>query len=71
MLHFFGYSHKEAQTLDPKSRVLHEVAYHALEDAGYAQRTSDLITGVFVGRQKMWIATAFAVTDWRRCAESF
>ena len=23
---FFGYSHKEAQTLDPKSRVLHEVA---------------------------------------------
>ena len=46
---FFGYSHKEAQTLDPKSRVLHEVAYHALEDAGYAQRTSDLITGVFVG----------------------
>ncbi|HGM7842569.1 TPA: beta-ketoacyl synthase N-terminal-like domain-containing protein [Serratia marcescens] len=46
---FFGYSHKEAQTLDPKSRVLHEVAYHALEDAGYAQRACEQVTGVFLG----------------------
>lgn len=54
MLHFRLQSQRGADS-DPKSRVLHEVAYHALEDAGYAQRTSDLITGVFVGRQKMWI----------------
>ena len=35
---FFGYSHKDAEAFDPKTRVLHEVAYHALEDAGYAKQ---------------------------------
>jgi amino acid adenylation domain-containing protein len=32
---FFGYSAHEAETMDPQVRLLHETAWHALEDAGY------------------------------------
>ncbi|WP_315710136.1 SDR family NAD(P)-dependent oxidoreductase [Brenneria uluponensis] len=32
---FFGYSFKEAQTMDPQTRVMHECAWRALEHAGY------------------------------------
>ncbi|OCG21776.1 type I polyketide synthase [Gilliamella sp. App4-10] len=46
---FFGYSHKDAAAFDPKTRVLHEVVYHALEDAGYAKQTDTLIVGTFLG----------------------
>lgn len=46
---FFGYSHKDAEAFDPKTRVLHEVAYHALEDAGYAKKTDALTIGAYLG----------------------
>ena len=32
---FFGYSAHEAETMDPQVRLLHETAWHAMEDAGY------------------------------------
>ncbi|RPF22281.1 non-ribosomal peptide synthetase/type I polyketide synthase [Myceligenerans xiligouense] len=32
---FFEYSAREAETMDPQMRLLHETAWHALEDAGY------------------------------------
>src|SRR5689334_18918538 len=32
---FFGFSPREAEVLDPQSRLLLETAWHALEDAGY------------------------------------
>ncbi|UZN02618.1 non-ribosomal peptide synthetase/type I polyketide synthase [Cellulomonas sp. S1-8] len=32
---FFEYSAHEAETMDPQVRLLHETAWHALEDAGY------------------------------------
>ncbi|GAB3166434.1 hypothetical protein GCM10027059_25500 [Myceligenerans halotolerans] len=32
---FFEYSAREAETMDPQMRLLHQTAWHALEDAGY------------------------------------
>jgi microcystin synthetase protein McyG len=47
---FFGISANEAQSLDPQQRMLLEVTWHALEDAGLTrdQLRSDRV-GVFVG----------------------
>lgn len=48
--HFFGISPREARSIDPQHRLILEVAWEALEDAGVVpadlQRTR---TGVFVG----------------------
>ncbi len=47
---FFGFSRIEAAMLDPRTRVFHEVAYHALEHAGYADDRSDRRSvGIFAG----------------------
>lgn len=44
---FFGISPREAEILDPQHRVFMEMAWRALENAGYAPGTLDGLTGVF------------------------
>lgn len=47
---FFGISPREAMSLDPQHRLLLEVSWEALEDAGHASATLEgSETGVFVG----------------------
>lgn len=47
---FFGISPREAAAMDPQQRMLLEITYEALEDAGTSlERMSGTSTGVFVG----------------------
>ncbi|MFT3774601.1 MAG: type I polyketide synthase [Minicystis sp.] len=46
---FFGFDAAAAAALGPDLRVFFEVAWHALEDAGYARRGASALVGVFVG----------------------
>ncbi len=46
---FFGYSPKEAEAMDPQSRVLHECTWHALEHAGYNPYDYDGKIGFYAG----------------------
>ncbi|MDJ0105743.1 polyketide synthase, partial [Rhodococcus erythropolis] len=46
---FFGYTAREAQTMDPQHRLFLETAWHALEHAGYDPTRHQNTTGVFAG----------------------
>ncbi len=46
---FFGYSNIEALVMDPQIRMLHEVVWEALEDAGYNPETYKKPIGLYVG----------------------
>ncbi|WP_372365140.1 aminotransferase class I/II-fold pyridoxal phosphate-dependent enzyme [Candidatus Uabimicrobium sp. HlEnr_7] len=47
---FFGISPREAEFLDPQQRILLEVAYEAIEDAGIRlEQLQQAVAGVFVG----------------------
>jgi amino acid adenylation domain-containing protein len=46
---FFGYTPGEAKAMDPQVRILHECAWTALEDAGYAPGTYEGSIGIFAG----------------------
>jgi acyl transferase domain-containing protein len=46
---FFGYSPKEAESIDPQQRIFLETAWEALEDAGYDPGSYDSSIGVFAG----------------------
>jgi 3-oxoacyl-(acyl-carrier-protein) synthase/acyl carrier protein len=55
---FFGVSPREAVCMDPQQRVFLEVAWHAMQRAGYArERPADL--GVFVGAEANCYAEHF------------
>ncbi len=46
---FFGFTQREAETLDPQQRLMLQTAYHALEDAGYPGGRGLDRVGVFAG----------------------
>ena len=46
---FFDISPKEADVLDPQQRVMLELSWHALEDAGYAPDGNPLNAGLYMG----------------------
>ena len=46
---FWGIGRHEAELMDPQQRILLEVAWHALEDAGLDPRRNEAAIGVFVG----------------------
>lgn len=57
----FGLSRREAEQMDPQQRLMLEVAWEALEDAGIpADRLSGSSTGVYVGASGLDHASAFA-----------
>jgi acyl transferase domain-containing protein/NRPS condensation-like uncharacterized protein len=45
---FFGYSHREAELIDPQQRIFLECAWEALENAGYETSTENRI-GIYAG----------------------
>ncbi|WP_166695597.1 type I polyketide synthase [Bacillus cereus] len=46
---FFGYTPREAELMDPQIRLYHEVAYEALDDAGYANESYNGLIGNYAG----------------------
>lgn len=46
---FFGLTPKSAEMMDPQQRIFLELAWEALEDAGYAKPRKDQPVGVFAG----------------------
>jgi len=46
---FFQISPKEAETMDPQQRIMLELVWGLLEDAGYTPQSADRNTGVFLG----------------------
>ena len=46
---FFEYSGREAEILDPQIRLLTELSWHALEDAGYVPEKYEGSIGVYTG----------------------
>lgn len=62
---FFGYSAREAEVMDPQMRLLHETAWHALEDAGYTPGTGTGDIALFAGSGTnfAWMAGLLHRTD--------
>ncbi|SMH62078.1 non-ribosomal peptide synthetase/type I polyketide synthase [Azospirillum agricola] len=48
---FFGYSPREAETLDPQHRLFLETVWHALEHGGYGRRGLAARVGVYAGSE--------------------
>ena len=54
----FSYSRAEAESMDPQLRLLHQTAWHALEDAGYdpRRRHGDIALFAGSGTNFAWLA---------------
>ncbi|WJG09754.1 non-ribosomal peptide synthetase/type I polyketide synthase [Aliiglaciecola sp. LCG003] len=46
---FFGYTPREAGVMDPQQRLFLELAWEALENAGYAPKSMQVPVGIFAG----------------------
>lgn len=46
---FFGYTPADAELMDPQVRIFHEIAYEALENAGYDSFSYDKLIGLYAG----------------------
>ncbi|AWX56431.1 hybrid non-ribosomal peptide synthetase/type I polyketide synthase [Brevibacillus brevis] len=59
---FFGYTVTEAKQMDPQIRLLHECAWHALEDAGYEPEAYPGSIGLYVGSSYniYWVPEKFS-----------
>ncbi|MCP4215215.1 MAG: polyketide synthase, partial [bacterium] len=62
---FFGYMPKEVELMDPQVRILHEVAWEALENAGYDSRRYRGDIGVYAGgnADPWWLGRLFPYMD--------
>ncbi|GAB4084611.1 hypothetical protein GCM10028784_12410 [Myceligenerans cantabricum] len=62
---FFQYSAREAETMDPQMRLLHETAWHALEDGGYVpgEGVGDIALFAGSGTNFPWMAGFLARKD--------
>ncbi|MDQ3898507.1 MAG: acyltransferase domain-containing protein [Actinomycetota bacterium] len=61
---FFGYSARDAETMDPQQRVFMECAWESLEDAGYNPDTFPGMIGVFAGcDQSTYLYQIYANVD--------
>jgi acyl transferase domain-containing protein len=49
---FFGYTPREAQTMDPQHRLFLECAWEALENAGYDAKKYNGLIGVYAGTSR-------------------
>lgn len=47
---FFGFNPREAEVMDPQSRLFLQNAWHALEDAGHIPGRSKSVIGIFAGK---------------------
>ncbi|MEJ9164382.1 non-ribosomal peptide synthetase/type I polyketide synthase, partial [Paenibacillus graminis] len=59
---FFGYTVAEAMWMDPQIRLLHECAWHALEDAGYEPESYPGAIGLYIGSSYniYWVPEKFS-----------
>ncbi|WP_292907751.1 hybrid non-ribosomal peptide synthetase/type I polyketide synthase [Niveispirillum sp.] len=48
---FFGYSPRDAETLDPQHRLFLETVWHALEHGGYGKRGLEARVGIYAGSE--------------------
>ena len=63
---FFGIAPREAEMLDPQQRLVHEVAWHALENAGIAADSlRESHTGIFLGLSNLDYSRAALEDDLR------
>ena len=63
---FFGFRANEAAAMDPQQRMLLELTWHGLEDAGYADRQRrPASTGIFIGISTSDYEERFRGDDYR------
>ncbi|AJR06626.1 type I polyketide synthase [Photobacterium gaetbulicola] len=71
---FFGYSLKDAELMDPQSRLLHQQCWHAMESAGYVPSASADTIGLYLGASSScnmdWMSRAADVVSGRELSDT-
>jgi iturin family lipopeptide synthetase A len=70
---FFGYRPDEARLMDPQMRILHELVWHAFEDAGYDISKYKGRVGLFTGATSNvnWEAYSMIVNQSQQLVDDF